>query len=106
MYLKQPDIDAHGLIQECPGFRAMREGMQAQGQSAVCRARKNCFKEQRRARDTAGERATKRIKLQFADRPVIPASSGSASPATPLQGLMLHVQAMERGSLKMRLKTP
>ena len=36
---------------------------------------------ERRTRDTAGERAAKRMKLQFADRPVNPAGSGSADPA-------------------------
>ena len=34
---------------------------------------------ERRTRDTAGERAAKRIKLQFADRPGNPASSSSES---------------------------
>ena len=34
---------------------------------------------ERRTRDTAGERAAKRIKLQFADRPADPVSSSSAS---------------------------
>ena len=37
---------------------------------------------ERRTRETAGERAAKRIKLQFADRPVNPASSRSANAAS------------------------
>ena len=37
---------------------------------------------ERRTRDTAGERAAKRFKLQFADRPVNPASFNSANPAS------------------------
>ena len=39
VYLKQSDFDAHGLTQGCPGCRAMREGIRAQGHSAICRAR-------------------------------------------------------------------
>ena len=39
VYLKQSDFDAPGLIQGCSGCRAMREGIRAQGQSVVCRAR-------------------------------------------------------------------
>ena len=82
VYLKQSDFDAHGLTQECPGCRAMGRGMRAQGHSAICRARmeellKGTAKGQqrpqeaeRRTRDTTGERAAKRMKLQFADRPV------------------------------------
>ena len=69
----------------------MREGIRAQGPSAVCRARmeevlrgtakgqQRLEEAERRTRDTAGERAAKRIKLQFADRPVNPASSSSAA---------------------------
>ena len=41
---------------------------------------------ERRTRDTAGELAAKRIKLQFADRPVNPASSSSASPSDAIAG--------------------
>ena len=71
----------------------MREGTRAQGHSAVCRARveellqgtekgqQRLEEAERRIRDTAGERVAKRIKLQFADRPVDPASSSSASPS-------------------------
>ena len=40
VYLKQSDFDAHGLTQGCPGNRAMREGIRAQGHSAICRARR------------------------------------------------------------------
>ena len=81
VYLKQSDFDAHGLTQGCPGCRAMREGIRAQGDSAICRARmeellrgtakgqQRLEEAERRTRDTAGERAAKRIKLQFADRP-------------------------------------
>ena len=74
---------------------------------------------ERRTRDTAGERAAKRIKLQFADRPVNPASCSSANPASDAavhaaserhcMGVMLQVLAMSlQGgvSLKIRLKTP
>ena len=42
--------------------------------------------QERRTRDTAGERAAKRIKLQFADRPVNPASSSSASSSDATAG--------------------
>ena len=91
MHLKQSDFDAHGLTQGCPGCRAMREGIRAQGHSAICRARmeellrgtakgqQRLEEAERRTRDTAGERAAKRIKLQFADRPADPVSSSSAS---------------------------
>ena len=91
VYLKQSDFDAHGLTQGCPGCRAMREGTRAQGHSAICRARmeellrgtakgqQRLEEAERRTRDTAGERAAKRIKLQFADRPADPVSSSSAS---------------------------
>jgi len=41
---------------------------------------------ERRTRDTAGERAAKRIKLQFADRPADPVSSSSASPSDAIAG--------------------
>ena len=40
----------------------------------------------RRTRDTAGERAAKRIKLQPADRPVNPTSSSSSSPSDAIGG--------------------
>ena len=40
----------------------------------------------RRTRDTASERAAKRIKLQIADRKVDPASSSSASPSDVTAG--------------------
>ena len=91
VYLKQSDFDAHGLTQGCPGCRAMREGIRAQGHSAICRARmeellrgtakgqQRLEEAERRTRDTAGERAAKRIKLQFAVRPADPVSSSSAS---------------------------
>ena len=49
---------------------------------------------ERRTRDTAGERAAKRIKLQFADRPADPASSGSASSSDFTAEGMLQVLAM------------
>ena len=42
--------------------------------------------EGRRTRDMAGERAAKRIKLQFADRPATPASSSNASPSDAIAG--------------------
>ena len=60
-----------------------------------------------RTRDTAGERAAKRIMLQFADRQVIPRVPAVQVPAMPLQGVMLQVLAMslQEVSLKMRLKT-
>ena len=71
----------------------------------------------RRTRDTAGERAAKRIKHQFADRPVNPASSSSASPSDAIAGgdaaSASNVVAGREGwgeeegvSLKIRLKTP
>ena len=71
VYLTQSDFDAHGLTQGCAGCRAMREGIRAQGHSAVCRARlqgtakgqERLQEAERRTRDTAGERAAKRIKL-------------------------------------------
>ena len=40
----------------------------------------------RRTRDTAGERAAKRIKFPFADRPFDPTSSSSASPSDAIAG--------------------
>ena len=80
VYLKQSDFDARGLTGEgCPVCRAIREGMRAQGHSAVSRARieellqatakgqQRLQEAERRARDTAGERAAKRIKYQFAE---------------------------------------
>ena len=91
VYLKQSDFDAHGLTQGCLGCRAMREGIRAQGHTAICRARieelfqgtakgqQRLEEAERRTRDTTGERASKRIKLQFADRPADPLSSSSAS---------------------------
>ena len=69
----------------CLGCRAIREGIQAQGPSAVCRARMEELRQQRlqeaerRTQDTAGKRAAKRLKMM----------------ATWLQV-----------SLKMQLKTP
>ena len=98
VYLKQSDFDAHGLTQGCPGCRAMREGIRAQGHSVICRARmeellqgtakgqQRLEEAERRTRDTAGERAAKRIKLQFADRPADPVSSSSASPSDAIAG--------------------
>ena len=98
VHLKLSDFDAHGLTQVCPGCRAMREGIRAQGHLAVCRARmkellqgtatgqQRLQEAERRTRDTAGEQAAKRIKLQFADRPVNPASSSSASPSEAIAG--------------------
>ena len=94
VYLKQSVFDAHGLTQGCSGCRAMQEGIPGQGHSAVCRARmeellqgtpkgqQRLEEAERRTRDTAGERAAKRIKLQFADRPVNPESFSSANPAS------------------------
>ena len=91
VHLKQSDFDAHGLTLGCPGCRAMREYIRAQGHSPICRARmeellRGTAKDQqrleeaeRRTRDTAGERAAKRIKLQFTDRRADPVSSCSAS---------------------------
>ena len=92
-FLPKPPAEAgpHGLTQGCPGCRAMREGTRAQGHSAICRARmeellrgtakgqQRLEEAERSTRDTAGERAAKRIKLQFADRPADPVSSSSAS---------------------------
>ena len=84
-------LERHGLSQVCPGCRATREGIRAQGHSAICRARmeellrgtakgqQRLEEAERRSRDTAGERAAKRIKLQFADKPADPVSSRSAS---------------------------
>ena len=60
----------------------MREGIRAQGHSAICRTR-----------DTAGERAAKRIKFQCADRPADPVSSSSASRSDATAGVMLQVLA-------------
>ena len=34
VHLDQSDFDAHGLTQECPGCRPMREGIRAQGHSS------------------------------------------------------------------------
>ena len=58
---------------------------------------------ERRTRDTAGEQAAKRIKLQIANRPVHAASSSSASPSDAIAGVMLQVPAMllQAVSLKM-----
>ena len=76
----------------------MREGIRAQGHSAVCRARmeellqgtakgqQRLEEAERRTLDTAGERAAKQIKLQFTDRLVDPASSSSASPSDATAG--------------------
>ena len=50
VYLKQSDFNAHGLTQGCPGCRAMRKGIRAQGHSAIAvQEWKNSFEEQRRA---------------------------------------------------------
>ena len=98
VYLKQSDFDARGLTKGCTVCRAIREGMRAQGHSAVSRARieellqatakgqQRLQEAERRARDTAGERAAKRIKYQFADRPTDPASPISASPSDAIAG--------------------
>ena len=120
VYLKQSDFDADGLTQGCPGCRAMREGIRAQGHSAICRARmkellrgtakgqQRLEEAERRTRDTAGERAAKRIKLQFADRPADPMSSSSASRSDATAGSdAASASNVAAGvSLKMRLKTP
>ena len=109
VHLEQSDFDAHGLTQGCPGCRPMREGIRAQGHSAVCRARmeellqgtakgKQRLQEaELRTRDTVGERAAKRIKLLFADRRINPASSSSGRPSDAIAGCT---------SLQVRLKTP
>ena len=98
VYLKQSDFDAHGLTQECPGAEQCEKAHEHKvTQRYAAQEWKNCLTEQakgqqrleeadRRTRDTAGERAAKRIKLQFADRPVDPASSSSASPSDATAG--------------------
>ena len=103
VYTRQFDHDAHALTQGFLGCRAMREGLRAQCHSAVCRARmeellqgtakgqQRLEEAERRTRDTTGERAAERIKLQFADRPVDPASSTSASPSDAIAGVMPQV---------------
>ena len=69
-------------VHETVRLRRMREGTRAQGHSAVCRERmeellprtaksqQRLDEAERRTRETEGERAAKRIKLQFAKRPV------------------------------------
>ena len=132
VYLKQSDFDAHGLTQGCPGCRAMREGIRAQGHSAICRARmeellrgtakgqQRLEEAERRTRDTAGERAAKRIKLQFANRPADPVSSSSASRSDATAGSdaasasnvvagvsLKMLETLSQGvPLQMQLKTP
>ena len=88
--LKQSDVEAQGLRQLCLGCRAVREGHtsartlisvpRANGRTASRnseRANNDC----RRLNAAHGTRlvngAAKRIKLQFADRPVNPSSSSS-----------------------------
>ena len=97
----------------------MREGIRAQGHSAVCPARKEELLQgtakgqrrleeaERRTLDTAAEGAAKRIKLQFSDRPADPASSGSASSSDfTAEGNAASAGNVVAGlSLKMRLKT-
>ena len=98
VYLKQSDFDAHGLTQECPGAEQCEKAHEHKvTQRYAAQEWKNCLKEQRRANNDwkrliaahgtrPAERAAERIKLQFADRPVDPASSSSASPSDATAG--------------------
>ena len=87
------DLDT-GKQRQKPSFPSQgpsKRGIRAQGHSAICRARmeellrgtakgQELLEEAERCtRDTAGERAAKRIKLQFADRQADSVSSSSAS---------------------------
>ena len=133
VYLKQSDFDARGLTQGCPGCRAIREGMRAQGHSAVCRARmeellqatakgqQRLQEAERRARETAGERAS-----QTNQAPVCRQTSRSREPhqcksqrrhcrgrcckceQLSVQGVSLKMLATRSQvvSLKMQLQTP
>ena len=76
VYLKRSDIDAHGLARRHTRARSLRRREELlQG---TAKGRQRLQEAERRTRDTAGERAAKRSKLQFADRPVNLASSSSA----------------------------
>ena len=87
VYLKQSDFDAHGLTQGVKS-NARRHTSTRSLSDMPCKngtkllrgpkGQQRLEEAERRTRDTAGERAAKRIKLQFADRPD-PVSSSSAS---------------------------
>ena len=125
---KESGMTVEESVHETVRLRRMREGTRAQGHSAVCRERmeellprtaksqQRLDEAERRTRETAVERAAKRIKLQVADSPVNPASSRSANPASSSSASPSDAiagacrsrcwQRVCRGmSLKMRLKT-
>ena len=87
VYLKQSDFAKHGLTESCPGCRAIRLGIRPQGHTAACRVRMETALGQteagkqrldiaeKRTRDVIGDKAAKRLKLEFY-RPGEAASSG------------------------------
>ena len=97
VHLKQSDFDAYGLTQRCSGCRAMREGIRAQGHSAVCRGRveellqatvkgqQRLQEAERSTRDTARERTAKRNSSLPTDQQIPRAPSVQVT-ATPVQG--------------------
>ena len=70
VHLKHGVFIEHGLWESCPGCRAMKLGLRAQGHSPACRARmedalgwSGWTSPWTRTKDVIGERATKRAML-------------------------------------------
>ena len=77
VYLKHGDFLEHGLSESCPGCRAIKLGIKAQGHSAACRARMEDALSRSesgkrrldiavdRTKDVIGEKAAKRAMLSY-----------------------------------------
>ena len=93
VYLKHSDFLEHGLSESCPGCRAVKLGVRAQGHSAACRARMEDALSRTesgkrrleiavdRAREVVSEKAAKRAMLHYEGASSQSGAASSGSPA-------------------------